>query len=115
MTLRMVRAVVEAQMAALRRHSAWMGGRADTIHVTGGASVNREILQVMGHVFGAVVVPLDTANAAALGAALRAWHADARAEGRTIDWDDIVSPFVRQPQDLFSPDRRAVASTTRWC
>jgi hypothetical protein len=46
-------------------------------------------------VSGALVVPLETANAAALGAALRAWHADRLATDPDIRWDDIVSPFVR--------------------
>ena len=48
-----VRAVVEAQMMALVRHSSWMGVRPDTLHVTGGAAVNLEILQVMADVSGA--------------------------------------------------------------
>ena len=53
----------------------------DTIHATGGAAVNRQILQVMADVFGAEVYRFRGANSAALGAALRAWHADALDEG----------------------------------
>ena len=37
---------------------------------------NRAILQVMADVFGVDVYPLDVANSACLGAALRAYHAD---------------------------------------
>jgi xylulokinase len=90
-----VRAVVEGQMIALARHSRWIVAAADVIHVTGGASANRDVLQVMADVFGATVVPLETTNAAALGAALRAWHADELACGRALPWEEIVAPFVR--------------------
>ena len=70
-----VRAVVEAQMLSMALHSRWMGARVDTIHATGGAAVNREILQVMADVFGARVFQMPVGNSAALGAALRAAHA----------------------------------------
>lgn len=89
-----VRAVVEAQTMALRWHSRWMGVRVDTIHATGGAAVNREILQVMADVFGATVHPFGVGNSAALGAALRAYHADETASGRTLDWDHVVAGFT---------------------
>jgi xylulokinase len=56
-------------------HSRWMAPRVDTIHATGGAAVNRDILQVMADVFGANVYQLRVDNSAALGAALRAAHA----------------------------------------
>jgi xylulokinase len=90
-----VRAVVEGQMMAMTLHSRWLGVRIDTIHATGGAAVNRDILQVMADVFGATVHVLDVGNSAALGAALRAWHAHERATGKEVSWDDIVAPFVR--------------------
>ena len=44
----------------------------DTIHATGGASANREILQVMADVFDADVYQFEVGNSACLGAALRA-------------------------------------------
>ena len=85
-----VRAVVEAQMMAMANHSAWMGVAAHTIHATGGAATNRDILQVMADVFGADVFQCRVGNSACLGAALRAWHADALARGREIPWTTIV-------------------------
>lgn len=86
-----VRAVVEAQMMALARHSRWMGVRIDSIHATGGAARNPAILQVMADVFGAEVHRFDVGNSAALGAALRALHADRAASGRPLSWDDAVA------------------------
>jgi xylulokinase len=85
-----VRGVVEAQQMALALHSRWMGVNVSTVHATGGASANREILQVMADVFGADVYQFEVGNSACLGAALRAFHADATSEGQRITWDDVV-------------------------
>ncbi len=86
-----VRAVVEAQMLAMAIHSEWTGVRAGVIHATGGASVNPDILQVMADVFGRDVYRLEAADSPALGAALRAFHADEKSEGRSMPWRDIVA------------------------
>jgi xylulokinase len=88
-----VRALVEAQMMALALHSRWMGVDVAVVHATGGASVNPSILQVMADVFGAEVRRLDLPNAAALGAALRALHADRLDAGAPISWDEVVDGF----------------------
>lgn len=98
------RAVVEAQMMAMANHSAWMGVRVETIYATGGASKNRDILQVMADVFGADVDQLEVGNSACLGAALRAWHADELAEGRNVPWEEIVAGFAEPiPGSRISP------------
>ena len=81
-----VRAVVEAQMLAMARHSAWMGIRATAIAATGGAAANREILQVMADVFDAPVHWLPSTGSAATGAALRAWQADTG-----LPWAEVIA------------------------
>lgn len=86
---RHVRAVVEGQLMAMRRHSAWMRVHPTSIRATGGASANREILQVVADVFGVPVVAVDNSGSAALGAALRAWQAHAG-----LAWSDVVSRFT---------------------
>jgi xylulokinase len=89
-----VRAIVEAQQMAMALHSRWMGVKTDTIYATGGASANRQILQVMADVFDADVYQLQVSNSAALGAALRAFHGD-RADAREpMDWDEVIRGFV---------------------
>jgi xylulokinase len=102
-----VRAVVEAQSMAMALHSRWMSVEVDTIHATGGAAANPGILQVIADVFGADVWRFDVTNSAALGAALRALHADHLHHNDPIEWDDIVSRFVR-PLDTIpiTPDPR---------
>ena len=70
-------------MMSLALHSRWMGVKISTIYATGGASANRDVLQVMADVFDAEVLQLETGNSAALGAALRAFHADRLADGQS--------------------------------
>ena len=105
-----VRAVVEAQQMAMALHAQWMGVSIDTIHATGGASANREILQVMADVFGAEVYRSTVGNSAALGAALRAWHADAVADGTPLPWSTITAIAQPSAASLIapSPQRHAV-------
>ena len=89
-----VRAIVEAQMMSLALHSRWMGVTISTIYATGGASANRDVLQIMADVFDAEVLQLETGNSAALGAALRAFHADRLADGRPLTWEEVIAGFV---------------------
>jgi xylulokinase len=70
-----VRAVVEAQVGAMREYSRWMGVTPRRIIVTGGASRNAEIRQVIEDVFGVPVEVRESSNSAAFGAALRARRA----------------------------------------
>lgn len=101
-----VRGVVEGQMLSMALHSRWMQTGVKTIHATGGASANREILRVMADVFGAEVCQFESGNSACLGAALRARHADALASGTRPEWDEIVSDVVRRLITMrVQPDR----------
>jgi xylulokinase len=101
-----VRAVVEAQQMAMALHSRWMSVAIDTIHATGGAAVNTSILQVMADVFGADVYRSHVSNTAALGAALRAYHADRLSEGQRPAWDDIVAGLAEPTGDRLTPEAR---------
>ena len=90
-----VRAVIEAQMMAMANHAApVVGGRVSRVLATGGASANRDILQVAADVFDAEVYQLAGGNSACLGAALRAYHAHERAQGREVPWEQIVAGFA---------------------
>ncbi len=106
-----VRGVVEAQQMAMALHSRWMGVPIETIHATGGAAANTAILQVMADVFGADVYRSTVANSAALGAALRAWHADELADGCRVGWDEITAGLAaprRETRLAPDPERHAV-------
>jgi xylulokinase len=89
-----VRGVVEGQQMAMALHSRWMNVTVDSIHATGGAAANRDILRVMADVFGAVVYQLQVENSAALGAALRALHGSLTADGEAVTWEAVIKEFV---------------------
>lgn len=102
-----VRAVVEGQMMAMMRHSAWMGVRPSEIHATGGASGNPAVLQVMADVFGARVFRSVRANTTAPGAALSAFRGAAAAAGVSVSWEAIAAGG--SPVDPIEPDMAAHA------
>jgi len=89
-----VRAIIEAQMMAMANHTTWMVAGSKEIRAMGGASGNRDVLQVMADVFGVQVIRSRAGNAAALGAALRAWHGDRVALNDPIDWENVVQGFT---------------------
>lgn len=100
-----VRGVIEGQQMAMALHSRWMRVTVDSIHATGGAAANRDILQVMADVFGASVYQLQVGNSAALGAALRALHGSMTADGQAATWDDVIKEFVEPvAQSALTPD-----------
>lgn len=88
------RAIVEAQMMAMRLHSAWMGVRPDRIRATGGGSVNAQILQVMADVMNCPVVRLEVSKSAALGAALIAAYGCFHHANKPVPWQEIVAGFT---------------------
>jgi xylulokinase len=109
-----VRAVIEAQMLAMSLHSEWAAAHVTRIHATGGAARNADILQVMADVFAAPVYRMEAGNAACLGAALRAFHADARARGRPVSWEEVVAGFAEPHPDLLvRPEPAATAVYAR--
>jgi len=70
-----VRAVIEGQFLSMRYHSSNIGiSKIERVFITGGASYNPFIVQVVADVFGVNVYVAETANSASLGAAYRALH-----------------------------------------
>jgi xylulokinase len=105
---RAVRAVVEGQAMSMRLHSRWIAPDVSTIRVTGGAAANAAILQVIADVFNASLVRIAPRNAASLGAALRASHADHLADGHPLAWSDVVAGFI-DPDLRVTPNPAAAA------
>ena len=108
---RNVRGLIEGQLMAMANHAASVSdGVIERVIATGGAAVNRSILQVMANVFGVDVYRLDTENSAALGAALRAYHADRLAAGEPVSWQTVVSGFTDpKPGHRVSPNPKYVS------
>jgi sugar (pentulose or hexulose) kinase len=106
-----VRALIEGQLMAMANHAAAaISGPIDRIIATGGDTVHRALLQVMANVFGADVYRLDAGNASALGAALRAYHADQLASGEPLSWHNVIAGFTDpNAGHRVSPNPRMVA------
>ena len=77
----------------MKHHSDWIGESPETIRITGGASKNDGILQVFADIFNAELCRLQTANSAALGAALMAAH------GAGESWDSLFERFSKPDPD----------------
>ncbi|XP_042812970.1 xylulose kinase isoform X4 [Panthera tigris] len=86
-----IRALIEGQFMAKRIHAEGLGYQVmpkTKILATGGASHNRDILQVLADVFGAPVYVIDTANSACVGSAYRAFHG--LAAGTDVPFSEVV-------------------------
>ncbi len=100
-----VRALLEGQFLNMRLHSQWMGVKVERIRLTGGASKNDGIAQVVADVFQSPVERIDVSNSAALGAALVA----AAADGRNLQ--DLQKTFcVPAPGGTLQPDSTLAAT-----
>jgi xylulokinase len=94
-----VRALLEGQFLNMRLHSQWMEVKTERIRLTGGASKNNGIAQLVADVFQAPVERLDVSNSAALGAALIAAAADGR------DLSELQQAFCQtSPGSALQPD-----------
>lgn len=94
-----IRSLLEGQFLNMKLHSEWMGVAAERILLTGGASKNDGIAQLVADVFQAPVERLEVANSAALGAALIA----AAAGGR--DLAGLQAVYCKPaPQSRLLPD-----------
>lgn len=67
-----VRALLEGQFLNMKLHSEWLGVTPEQIYLTGGASQNDGIAQLVADVFQAPVARLAVTGSAGLGAAMRA-------------------------------------------
>jgi sugar (pentulose or hexulose) kinase len=104
-----VRAVAEAQVMAMYLHSSWTGARPQRILVTAGGSQSRGLLNVIAQVFGAEVHSFEVKESAALGAALRAAQCCQTAKGKSVFWQELAEPFLRQDSaQVAYPDQKQV-------
>lgn len=104
-----VRALVEGQVMAKRIHAERMGCRLDAdtrILVTGGASVNLAILQVIADVFTSPVFTQPAANSAALGGAYRALHL-VQGGDKEVPFSKVTAPVADSATLVASPSSDA--------
>jgi sugar (pentulose or hexulose) kinase len=108
---RNVRGLVEGQLMAMANHAVTaIAGPIDRIVASGAEAASPALLQVMANVFGVDVHWLDVGNTAALGAALRAYHADQLDSLEPVSWSTVVSVFTdTNPAHRVSPNPKHVA------
>jgi len=93
-----IRAAVEGQALALRRHAQWIG-KFNQIRVTGGASKSPGIRQTLADVFQARVESIAVADSAALGGAMLAAHADGvPLEQMTAAFSPVTATCTPRPE-----------------
>ncbi|MFW9947768.1 MAG: xylulokinase, partial [Candidatus Odinarchaeota archaeon] len=99
-----VRAIIEAQFLSMRLHSEWINEKPEEIYATGGASANREILQIAANIFNKKIRIFEISNSAALGAALRSIKSYYDSLEKEKAWSIIVNNFLEiQKSDLIKP------------
>ena len=100
-----IRAIIECQFLSMRLHSEWIKEKPEEIYATGGASVNREILQVAADVFNTKVRYFEVTNSAALGAALRSAKSYYDNINSSKNWSEIINNFINiQHSDIILPN-----------
>jgi len=100
-----IRAIIECQFLSMRLHSEWIKEKPEEIYATGGASTNREILQVAADIFNTKVRRFEITNSAALGAALRSAKSYYDYIKSSKNWGQIINKFVNfQQSDKILPN-----------
>merc|ERR1712080_170334 len=85
-----------------------MGDPHMRILVTGGASVNTAILQVISDIFNAKVYTQKAANSAAMGGAYRAFHL-AQGGTQSCHFAEVVAPVSGSARLAASPSKDAAS------
>ena len=104
-----IRAIYEGQFLSMRLHGGNIGIKPQRILATGGASVDKGLVQIMSNVFGVAVYTAEKSDTASLGAAYRAFHGfRCKEAGALTSFADAVSaapPFTK----IAEPDMAAHA------
>jgi len=98
-----VRGIIEGQFLSMRLHSKWIREKPIEIYTTGGASTNKDILQVLANIFKAKVLTFEFTDSAALGAALRAAKSYYDSINQKKTWEDIVIKFIDFQKNISVP------------
>jgi len=104
-----IRALIEGQVMAKRLHTERMGFRiteSTRVIVTGGASVNKAILQVISDIFNCRVYTLSDANSAAAGGAYRALYLHKNKSDK-IPYTEVIKNLSKDFQLSNEPNKDA--------
>ena len=91
-----VRAIIEAQFLSMRLHSEWIKEIPNEIYITGGASTNLDIVQIIADIFQTRIRQFDITDSAALGAALRSLKSYYDFIKKGKNWSEIIHNFLNK-------------------
>ena len=95
-----IRGIIEAQFLSMRIHSEWIEEKPKEIYATGGASANKDILQILANIFNTKVRIFEITDSAALGAAFRAVKSYNDSKNEIISWNEIIDKFLNLQKSL---------------
>jgi len=99
-----IRAIIEAQFLSMRLHSDWIEEKPKKIYATGGASANKEILQIAADIFKTPIIKYEITDSAALGAAFRATYSYYITQNSNLKWERLIDSFMKeQKQEKINP------------
>lgn len=93
------RACIEGQFINMKIHTEWMQIIPEIIYVTGGASKNTAIAQILADIFQAKVQRLEVSGSVALGGAIRAAQ-----HGLNFTLEELESNFCNNISEIISPN-----------
>ena len=94
------RACVEGQFINMKIHTEWMKMIPEIIYVTGGASQNDVILQILSDIFQSDVQRLEVSGSVALGGAIRAAQHSLNFSLKTLE-----EAFCLNSTELIKPNK----------
>lgn len=98
-----VRACVEGQFMNMHLRTRWMQLHTDTVYLTGGASRNNALAQIIANIFQARVERLAISGSVGLGAALRAAQVE-----HALPLESLQAIFCKtEPNSATLPDKSA--------
>ncbi|MFW9899353.1 MAG: xylulokinase [Candidatus Thorarchaeota archaeon] len=102
-----VRAIIESQFLSMRLHSEWIGEKPKEIYATGGASANKDILQVAANIFNTPIRRFEITHSAALGAVFRSAKSYYDFINIKKSWEEILIKF-HQDSDIIEPQKKII-------
>lgn len=94
-----IRACIEGQFVNMKIHTEWMQMVPEIIYVTGGASKNTAIIQILADVFQAEVQRLEVSGSVALGGAIRAAQ-----HSLDLSLEELEAIFCSNSLEVISPN-----------
>ena len=105
-----IRACIEGQFMNMKIHTEWMQMIPEIIYVTGGASKNTAIIQILADIFQAEVQRLEVSGSVALGGAIRAAQ-----HSLNFSLEELENHFCRNSSAVIAPNPSNIDVYSKAC